>query len=361
MGSLTIPYKIFAVTLWLLVLTGCAKVDYYTQSIRGHAEVLLKSRPIVDLLADTRMPPQLKEKLALALKIRGFASSRLGLPDNGSYRSYADLKRQYVVWNVFAAPELSTEPKEWCFPIVGCVAYRGYFDRHAAESFAATLHNEGWDVYVAGVPAYSTLGWFDDPVLNTVIRQREEDLAGLIFHELAHQMVYIKGDSSFNESFATVVELEGTRRWFGRQGVAQRAKVYRLKKERGRQVVDLVMGYRRRLEKVYAGVESDAWKRSNKTRLFIKLKRDYRHLKREWDGYSGYDHWFSQDLNNAHLASIGTYHQYVPAFRRLLAQFNGDLAKFYRAVAQLGRLPKAVREAKLNAMVKPTRISQVSF
>jgi predicted aminopeptidase len=346
----TIPYQLLAVTLAAGVLAGCAGVRYYADSAAGELDLLMRSRPLAEVVADPHTSASLRHKLKRVIRIRDFASRELGLPDNDSYRSYADLERPYVVWNVFAAPLLSIKPEQWCFPIVGCVAYRGYFEHARAERFAAGLRRKGLDVYVAGVPAFSTLGWFDDPVLNTVIDLPEEYLAGLIFHELAHQLYFIKGDTPFNESFATAVELEGSRRWFAAEGDAARARAYRKQKARDDQVVALIMDYRERLARIYAAAKPDAWKLAAKRRTFTDLKRSYGKLKQSWGGYAGYDRWFAQDLNNATLASVGAYHQYVPAFQALLKDCGGKLECFYAEVKRIGSLPAARRHAVLDAL-----------
>jgi len=250
---------------------------------------------------------------------------------------------------VFAAPELSLEPKKWCFIVAGCVSYRGYFARGKAEQFAADLKRKGYDVYIGGVLAYSTLGWFDDPLLNTFIHKTEADLAGLLIHELAHQKIYVSGDSAFNESFATVIELEGVKRWFQRSGNAKEAEAYRLKVQRREQFTALVMKHRARLKEIYASDLSDAEKRLAKMRVFGELRNDYATLKAGWGGYTVFDNWFAQDLNNAHLIAIGLYTQYVAAFQALLAQHGGDLATFYREVERLAQLPPNERAVVLQA------------
>jgi predicted aminopeptidase len=225
----------------------------------------------------------------------------------------------------------------------GCVSYRGYFAHDKAEKFAANLKQDGYDIYVGGVPAYSTLGWFHDPVLNTFIHRSEADLAGLLFHELAHQVVYVSGDTTFNESFATVVELEGVKRWFERHGTAPQAEAYRQKIRRRGQFTALVLKHKVRLAEIYAPNLGDTEKRATKARIFGELRSDYAALKTGWNGHADFDKWFEQDLNNAHLAAIGMYHQHVAALQKLLARQGSNLAVFYGAVRELAQLPGSER------------------
>ncbi len=335
--------------LLLTVLSGCASPLYYAQAVQGQMEILTKRRPVEEVLADPATPLETRQQLELVRRLRDFASRELLLPDNRSYRIYADLERSFVVWDIFAAPELSLEPKRWCFIIAGCVPYRGYFARDKAEQFAARLKRKGYDVYVGGVPAYSTLGWFDDPLLNTFIHRPEAELAGLLFHELAHQKIYVSGDSAFNESFATVIELEGVKRWFQQSGHAKEAEAYRQKIQRREEFTALVLKHRAHLKEIYASNLSDAEKRSAKMRVFGELRNDYATLKADWGGYTVFDNWFAQDLNNAHLIAIGLYTQYVAAFQALLAQHGGDLATFYREVERLAQLPSDERAVVLRA------------
>jgi len=346
---MTLVLRRFAPFLLITVLSGCASPLYYAQAISGQLEILAKRRPIEEVLSDPATPAQTRDQLKLVRRLRDFAIQELALPDNQSYRRYADLDRPFAVWNVFAAPELSLEPKKWCFIVAGCVPYRGYFARDKAEQFAASLKQKGYDVYVGGVPAYSTLGWFNDPLLNTFIHRSEAELAGLLFHELAHQKIYVSGDSAFNESFVTVIELEGVKRWFQQSGNAKEAEAYRLKIQRREEFIALVLEHRARLKEIYASSLIDAEKRMVKARVFEELRNDYAKLKTIWNGYSAFDNWFKQDLNNAHLAAIGLYSQYVAAFQALLAQHGGNLAAFYREVERLAQLPPDERAVALQA------------
>lgn len=346
-------YYLLALALFpsLGFIAGCASPVYYFHAVSGQLEILNKRRPVEEVLRDPATAPRTREQLELVLRLREFASRELALPDNRSYRSYADLERPFVIWNVFATPELSLEPKQWCFVFAGCVSYRGYFARDKADVFAAEMKQEGYDVYVGGVPAYSTLGWFNDPLLNTFIHRSEADLAGLLFHELAHQVLYVSDDTAFNESFATVVELEGVRRWFERHGTSPQAEAYRQKFERRSQFTTLVLKHKLRLAEIYASNLSKAEKRSAKAKIFTELRSDYSALKKTWSGIADFDKWFTQDLNNAHLAAIALYNQHVAAFQKLLAHHRNDLMAFYRSVKELAKLPKTERAALLGRIL----------
>lgn len=329
--------------LWLLLIVaaavpaGCASIGYYGQSIQGHLDVMARARPVNQVIRDGDYDPQLRARLEKALTMREFASRQLGLPDNASYRFYADLERPYVVWNVFAAPEFSIEPTQWCFFIVGCVSYRGYYDRQAAQRFADGLAEKHLDVYVGGVPAYSTLGWFDDPLLNTMLNWSDTRLARQIFHELAHQVVFIKGDTAFNEGFASAVERIGIIRWLEAQGDEQALSAYLAALERQRQFEALLFETRDALATLYARDLPPAEMRRGKASLLAGLEEGYATLKSEqWNGYDGYDGWFDKPVNNARLGLISDYGKNVPAFLALLAENGNDLTAFYAGVERIG-------------------------
>lgn len=339
--------------LLTLLLAGCGNVSYYLQSVGGQMEIWQREVPVERLLADPDLSPTLKTQLERALRIRDYASRELGLPDNRSYRSYADLARPFVVWNVFAAAEFSIEPKQWCFMVAGCVGYRGYFSEAEARSHAATLAAQGHDVYVGGVPAYSTIGWFADPLLNTFIHHPEPELARLLFHELAHQLLYVTDDTVFNESFATVVEQAGVARWLAKHGnEADRRRYVQLQRYRA-DFRALVTQTRVELAALYAGTAAPEEKRQRKAGLLAALQTQYHERKGDWGGFTGYDRWFAQPLGNAHLASVAIYTQRVPAFEALLKQQGGDLPRFYAAVRELAALPAAERKARLDALAPP--------
>ena len=331
----------------LLTLGGCG---YYAQSIGGHLDLMAKRQDIGTLVDDESTPAELKQKLERAKAIREFAIEELALPDDGSYRSYVDVGRPYVTWNVVATPALSLKPKTWCFPVIGCVSYRGYFEENDAREYADELASENMDVAVAGARAYSTLGWFDDPILNTILFDAEYRFAGTLFHELTHEQLFVAGDSSFNESYAVAVEREGVRRWLARNATPAMQKAYDRERGRREEFLALVLATRGDLETLYASSMDEADKAREKARLFDALRAGHADLKASWGGYTGYDRWFVSDLNNAKLALVATYNVYVPAFEQLLAEQQGDMSKFHEAVAVLSKLPKEERHAKLERL-----------
>jgi len=334
-----------------LLLSGCTNVSYYWQSVNGQIDIWRRERPVEAVITDPATPLAVRQKLARVLEIRDFASRELQLPENQSYRRYADLERPYVVWNVFAAPEFSVQPIQWCFPFVGCVSYRGYFSREGADDFAAGLSAQGHEVYVGGVPAYSTLGYFADPVLNTFMHYPDFELARLLFHELAHQAVYVKDDTTFNESFAVAVEQEGVRRWLAKAGdVRQQEEFGRIGRIRA-EFAGLVARYRERLAALYRTRLAPEEMRERKRLILAELETEYRVLRKGWGGYAGYDRWFVRPPNNAQLASVAIYTQLVSAFEELLKRENGDFARFYEAAKELAALPRETREAQLRALV----------
>lgn len=333
-----------------LILSSCAELDYYSQALSGQWQLLNLRRPLKELMADPATSSELRKRLELAAAMRDFASAELSLPENGSYRSYADLRRPFVVWNVFAAPQLSLEPREWCYPMVGCVSYRGYFDQAAAEKLAGELRAHGYDVFLGGVPAYSTLGWFDDPLLNTFVNWPAGRLAELVFHELAHQRLFIADDTDFNESFATFVGRQGAHLWLARQGTPEERKAYETYLRCREEFFELVLPIKDELKRLYASDLPDAAKRERKRRLFAELRERYQARKKAWGGYNGFDYWFEKDLNNAKLAALNTYTRFVPAFAALFEQTGGDFEAFYAAVKKIADLPLHAREERLKAL-----------
>jgi len=337
----------FAVVVLATVLSGCQAVSYYKQAIRGQYQIFANRQRVEKLIASTNTPAPLKEKFRLVMDLRRFAENELKLPVDGHYNRYVDVKRRFVVWNVHAAREFSLEPKTWWYPVVGRLKYRGFFSEAQAKRYAKTLEEEGLDVYVSGVEAYSTLGWFKDPLLNTFIHHDEIELADILFHELAHQRVFASGDTDFNEAFATAAAEEGVRRWFKDKPAL--LEVYRVQQAREEDFVRLVLGTREKLKSIYGRTnENPAALRHQKLEAVEDLRREYERVKQQqWGGYAGYDGWFRRPINNAQLNTIATYHHFVPAFRELLQKQGGDLEKFYREVETLSKLPKKERHRKL--------------
>ena len=329
-------------------LSGCANFSYYAQAVGGQLEICQRSKLISEIVADPAADQQLKRTLAKVVQLREFASRELQLPNNQSYLSYADLQRPYVVWNVFATPTLSVQLRQSCFLGTGCVAYRGFFLQDDAEAHAQTLRDEGYDVYVGGVPAYSTLGWFNDPVLNTFVGYPETELARLIFHELAHHVLYVDNDTTFNESFATAVEVEGIGRWLDRFGTTEQKAAFDAAQIRRAVFFEAIRKKRNQLAVLFASNLSESEKHIGKARIFTELREELSQVKTS-TGKSIFEQWLAQQLNNAHLASIATYNQWVPAFRALLAQQQGDMGRFFAVVKEMSALPAAERSAALSA------------
>jgi predicted aminopeptidase len=331
------------------LLASCSTLNYYTQAAQGQFELLSDAKPIDDWLADPATNPSLRHRLETARQIRRFAVQEMALPDNDSYKNYAALHRPYVLWNVVATPELSLKPLEWCFPIAGCVNYRGYYNKADAQEYAKQLRAQGNDVEVGGVPAYSTLGWFSDPLVSTVINYPDAELARLIIHELSHQIVYVPGDSKFNESFASTVEQAGVERWLARFGNPGMREAYERYSARKHDFLELLLRYRKELGQTYKSPITDEAKRNAKALLFAHLKDDYQVLKASWGGYAGYDRFFAEPLSNAHLASIATYNDFVPAFRAMLAR-QKSFPAFYREVRRIADLDRADRKRALKSL-----------
>lgn len=362
MARLPHPRRRLAALLVLSValLASCSTVGYVGQAAWGQAKILIKRQPIARLLEDPATPEELRAKLQAVERIREFAFAELGLPDNGSYRGYVELapeadgsRKTAVVWNVVAAPELSTAPLTWCFPVAGCVAYRGYFSHRRADRFADRLRGRGYDVTVSGAAAYSTLGWFEDPLLSTVIDYPEVHLAGLIFHELSHQLLYVQDDTRFNESFATAVEIEGVRRWLAAGGRPEAGMAeYVAQLERQDEFADLLLAARGNLEEAFRREMDDDWKRQRKREIFAELGTALLELQESWGETATLgEHWLEDEINNADLASVGNYRELVPGFQRLLAEHDGDLGAFYTAVRELAQ--QSPEERELNLASRP--------
>ncbi len=329
-----------------LALGGCGTL-YVAQAARGQLQILNAREPIQRVLADPKAEPELKERLEVVRAARDFASRDLALPNNKSYTAYADLKREFVVWSVVATPEFSVEPREWCFPFVGCVAYRGYFRQASAEKFAESLRAEGFDTIVGGVPAYSTLGKFNDPILNTMMAYGDDELASIMFHELSHQVIYIADDTSFNEAFAVTVEQEGLSRWLKFQGREADLSMYSKRRARQAEGVTLVSRYRRELMMLYGTPLSPEVMRERKREVFARLVTELRALDERHGTESSLAAALDGKPNNARLASLATYYECVPGFEKLLADEQHDLPRFYEAVRTLAKLPREERRARL--------------
>jgi len=340
-------FALLSIALW-----GCESVHYYSQAIQGQYGILTKRQPISEIIADPETPELLRERLGYILAVRQFAETELQLPVKDQYLTYVDLKQPYVVWNVFAAPEFSLTPKTWCYPVVGCAAYRGYFSEKDARQYAGGLRDQGYEVYVAGVTAYSTLGWFEDPVLNTFIQYSEGQSAALIFHELAHQVLYSKGDTAFNESFATAVEQEGLKRWQVKTQTSHLYQDYLKNYRRQQQFIGLIMHYRQKLDTLYQSDQSAMNKRKQKESIYSDLHDEFHRLKTDKNGLSAYDNWMNYSLNNAKIGSVAAYHDFVPAFQKMLAEKNGDLDQFYKACRELAGGTKAERMGILNTYLE---------
>lgn len=335
----------------VLLLGACAQIGYLGQAVGGHLQLAQAARPVDQWLSQPDLDPVLRERLRLSQRLRDYAITALALPDNASYRRYADLGRPAAVWNVVAAPPYSLQLKTWCYPLMGCAGYRGYFDRSAAKALADQLQAEGWEVQVYPVPAYSTLGWGNwlggDPLLNTFIRDGEGELAGLLFHELAHQQAYAADDTEFNESYATAVERMGARRWLAEHGSAEAAVAYERQRRRRDEFLALALRGRGRLAVVYEQDLTPAQREASKREALEAISADYRKWREgPWQGYAGYDGWFSR-ANNAAFGVLAAYHGLVPAFERLFAAQGSDWAKFHAEVKRLAALPRAQRRLEL--------------
>ena len=364
----TRKWAIFLVLMLVVVaVSGCKTLSFYTQAIKGQYQLFAHQQPIQKLLAQPDTSETLRLKLQLVERLRPFADKELKLPVDGHYRKYVDVHRRFVVWNVEAAPEFSMEPKSWWYPLVGSLEYRGYFSEEGAKKYGRSLKEKGDDVYIGGSTAYSTLGWFKDPVLNTFINEPEADLAETLFHELGHQQVFARGDTDFNEAFATTVGQEGARRWLRSQGDTNALGAYAAELHRNDQFVHLIMETRRKLEELYGDEHNEAGKvkasrkkrnnppdqlREQKRQVFEDLQKEYAKLKQAWGGNTDHDAWFAREVNNAQLNSVAAYYDLVPGFERLLELNGGDLPKFYKEAQRLADMPKKDRHQWLRGMAE---------
>lgn len=332
----------------MVILSGCSELGYYLHCAKGHMKVLSGTRPISTVITDSQTDSQTRERLKQVQQMREFAVTDLGLPDNDSYRNYADIGRRYVVWNVVAAKEFSLTPKEWCFPVAGCVSYKGFFSEEKALNLAQELGKENFDVDLYGVEAYSTLNWFPDPVLNTFVTSSSAArLAGLLFHELAHQLVYVADDTAFNEAFAMTVQIEGVRRWFQHQSEAEEWQRYLLHRDQGDRFHRFLRDTREQLAQLYQQELPEKKMRAQKKRLLALAQDRYEELKQSGKLGTGFDRWMAPGLNNARLAGIATYRDLLPAFQTLLKSCDGDLQLFYQQVRDLASQAKTARRTRL--------------
>lgn len=343
--SLTLQRVLLSICV--ITLSGCAQFGYYAQAASGHLALMSAARPIDQVRADPATPARLVERLGRAEAMRRFASNTLALPDNASYTTYAELDRPFAVWSVSSTPEFSLELDTWCYPVIGCASYRGYYEEAEALAYAQSLRAQGRDAAVAGVPAYSTLGWFADPLLSTFIEGSEVALAGLIFHELAHQRLYVRDDTGFNEAFATAVELIGVSLWLDAHGGEKERRDWLALLERRAAFLSLLVQTRAELGDIYASTATPAEKRVLKQASFAALQRRYAELRERWQGWPGYDRFFRYSLGNAKLAALGTYHDRVPGFMALFDQSGRNLPAFYAAAEQLAAREPGLRNAEL--------------
>lgn len=351
---------LLASALGLLVLegSGCSSARFYLQAARGQFQLLAKPKPTAQLLVTPGISAKLEQRFTVVEEILCYAEHQLGLPANGNYRKYLDLGRKHVVWNVEAAPEFSLRSKSWWYPFVGSLEYRGYFSEQDAQRYAESLGRKGFDTLVEGVDAYSTLGWFRDPLLNTFIYHPDPWLADLVFHELAHQSVFAPGDTRFNEAFATTVGEQGARGWLRHRGDLAQLANYEASLARNRQFVALVMHARQRLETLYGDVRDETGRlkpgstkarspsgplRVTREQIIADLRRDYQVTRQQWNGAKDYDQWFSEPIGNAKINSVATYYDLVPDFERILASTGGDWKRFYAEVNRLAKMPKPDR------------------
>lgn len=331
MGSVFFK-KILFITASAILLGGCAQLEYYSQSIAGQWEIISISKPIDKILLDENVPDSVKEKLSVIQEIRGFATEELNLPDNNSYLSFADINREYVVWNIIATPKLSLEPLQWCYPIAGCLDYRGFFNKDDALNQANKLQEEGYDVFIGGVSAYSTLGWFDDPVLNTMLKKDLNYLVKVIFHELAHQKNYIRNDTEFNEAFAETVAITGTRKWLSIYRSKSELEEFNRNQDADDKFVSIVLNARKELEKIYNSNLPDQLKLQIKSQILANMREEYKSTWSYHNTETNYDEWFENDINNAKITIVATYRNLIPGFIQLLEYSGNNYDSFYHLV-----------------------------
>ncbi len=336
----------------MLMVAGCSAVGYYTQIVSGHMRIVLGKTPVESVVNDEEVDEKTRDRLQLALEARQFAIEQLSLPENESYTTFYNTRRDFVTWNVVAADEFSFTPQTWCFPVAGCVSYRGYYKEAAAQEYADKLAEDGFDIAVNGATAYSTLGWFADPLLNTMLNRSDWAIASLIFHELAHQQLYVGDDSKFNESFAVFVEQQGLAMWQENRGSDDQLAELEKRQLRQSDFIELLKDTRADLQDLYALEIDEKVMRKKKSERYTQLSVDYEALKDSWNGYRGYDRWFSKELNNARLVSVATYNDYVPAFEALFEKTDRDFLAFFAAAKSLSKLPGAERQEKMQELME---------
>ena len=341
--------KLSFIAVSVISISACEHLDYYSRSIAGQWEIISNSKPIEEILLDENVPESVKEKLSPINEIRNFAIEDLKLPENDSYLSYADINREYVVWNIIATPTLSLEPVQWCFPIAGCLDYRGFFNKDDAINQANLLREQGNDVFIGGVTAYSTLGWFDDPVLNTMLKKDLNYLIKVIFHELAHQKIYIRNDTEFNEAFAETVAITGTRKWLSTFRSKFELEEFNRKQNAEDSFVSIVLNARKKLENNYNSGLPDQLKLQIKTRVMAEMREDYKSTWSSHDYETNYDEWFGNEINNAKITAVVTYRNLIPGFIQLLEYSGNNFDSFYRIVQAMEQCSIPERRTILEA------------
>lgn len=353
---LRVSVRIAGLAALLLSLSACSSLQFYSQAIVGQSALLLNRRDLADALADQSLDAETRRKLQLVQSVRQFAGQR-GLPIEDTFTTYVATGKRFIVWNVYAAPALSVDLKSFCYPVAGCVNYRGYFDEVDARAFASSLAAQGYDVYVGGIAAYSTLGWFSDPILDTFLSRSDEGLAALIFHELAHQVIYVPGDTRFNESFATAVEQLLLGQWLASHMKTDEYEQYLRSRARRRQVISLIVDHRERLREVYQSERPDSRKREVKQQVIDELRSGYASLSAQWQDEDGFSRWMAGDINNARIGTLHDYNDFVSAFTGLFKQQSeqqasvADLQPFFAAVRRLSARPKPERDAALEQLM----------
>jgi len=341
------PLRTFFSLTILLLLNACSDFGYYWHTSTGHIALMNQRVYIDNILEDPDLDPKFRERLLLVKAIRVFSVETLALPESGSYNNYVQLDRAYALQNLFAAAEFSTDLYLWCYPIVGCAGYRGYYDAEMLASYVEQLKAQNFDTYVGNVPAYSTLGWFDDPVLSSFIYWPDYRLAGLLFHELSHQRIYIKNDTQFNESLAVAVQQAGTELWLKTSQHGQQLEEYRRWIEYQGEVITLIKETRETLAELYRSDDDEVSMREQKQLILAGSRDNYAALALRLNYRDGFANWFAGNLNNARLGSVSAYHAQTPAFLAILKAQNYDFEAFFKTVESISKLDKSARDGCL--------------